>query len=232
MMPRMSGREVIKKLRNAEGFNVPTIALTANAIEGMKEEYLACGFDDYLAKPIEKTELERVIKTYLTKFTETSVQSSNAEKYESALDLNIEIPEIIKKPKKPIKYQNYSGKSVLIVDDSDIELKVTGKALENYNLKITKARSGSECIEKVIDKKFDIILMDDKMPNLSGIETLKNLEEIEGFKSNVILLTNATGKELEEKLNNKHIVGALKKPVDKEELNALLREAMLKKGDN
>ena len=232
MMPRMSGREVIKKLRNAEGFNIPTIALTANAIEGMKEEYLACGFDDYLAKPIEKTELERVIKTYLTKFTETSVQSSNAEKYESALDLNIEIPEIIKKPKKPIKYQNYSGKSVLIVDDSDIELKVTGKALENYNLKITKARSGSECIEKVIDKKFDIILMDDKMPNLSGIETLKNLEEIEGFKSNVILLTNATGKELEEKLNNKHIVGALKKPVDKEELNALLREAMLKKGDN
>ena len=232
MMPRMSGREVIKKLRNAEGFNVPTIALTANAIEGMKEEYLACGFDDYLAKPIEKTELERVIKTYLTKFTETSVQSSNAEKYESALDINIEIPEIIKKPKKPIKYQNYSGKSVLIVDDSDIELKVTGKALENYNLKITKARSGSECIEKVIDKKFDIILMDDKMPNLSGIETLKNLEEIEGFKSNVILLTNATGKELEEKLNNKHIVGALKKPVDKEELNALLREAMLKKGDN
>ena len=232
MMPRMSGREVIKKLRNAEGFNVPTIALTANAIEGMKEEYLACGFDDYLAKPIEKTELERVIKTYLTKYTETSVQSSNAEKYESALDLNIEIPEIIKKPKKPIKYQNYSGKSVLIVDDSDIELKVTGKALENYNLKITKARSGSECIEKVIDKKFDIILMDDKMPNLSGIETLKNLVEIEGFKSNVILLTNATGKELEEKLNNKHIVGALKKPVDKEELNALLREAMLKKGDN
>ena len=231
MMPRMSGREVIKKLRNAEGFNVPTIALTANAIEGMKEEYLACGFDDYLAKPIEKTELERVIKTYLTKFTETSVKSSNSEKYESALDINIEVPEVIKKPKKPIKYQNYSGKSVLIVDDSDIELKVTGKALENYNLKITKARSGSECIEKVIDKKYDIILMDDKMPNLNGIETIKNLEEIEGFKSKVILLTNATGKELEEKLNNKHIVGSLKKPVDKEELNIVLREAMLNKGD-
>ena len=31
----------------------------------MKEEYLALGFDDYLAKPIEKIELERVLKEYL-----------------------------------------------------------------------------------------------------------------------------------------------------------------------
>lgn len=232
MMPRMSGREVIKKLRNAEDFDIPTIALTANAIEGMKEEYLQCGFDDYLAKPIEKSELERVIKTYLTKFTETSVQSSNSEKYESAFPIEIEIPEQIKKVKKPIKYQNYSGKSVLIVDDSDIELKVTGKALESYNLKITKARSGSECIEKAIEKHYDIILMDDKMPNLNGIQTIENLEQIEGFKSKIILLSNATGDELEEKLQNKRIVGALKKPVDKEELNIMLREAMLKKGDN
>ena len=231
MMPRMSGRDVIKKLRNAEEFNIPTIALTANAIEGMKEEYLECGFDDYLAKPIEKTELERVIKTYLTNFTETSVQSSNTESFETALPIEIEVPKEIKKPKKPIKYQNYSGKSILIVDDSEIELKVTGRALESYNFKITKVRSGSECIEKLIDKKFDIIFMDDKMPNLSGVQTVENIELIEGFNSKVILLTNATGKELEEKLSNKHIVGSLKKPIDKEDLNILLREVMLNKGD-
>ena len=65
MMPRMSGRDVIKKLRKAEDFNVPTIALTANAIEGMKDEYLECGFDDYISKPIERKEIERVIKTFL-----------------------------------------------------------------------------------------------------------------------------------------------------------------------
>ena len=101
MMPRMSGRDVIKKLRKAEDFNVPTIALTANAIEGMKEEYLECGFDDYLAKPIEKTELERVIKKYLTKFVKDSVKSDNSESINSVLPIDIEIPE--DKPKKENK---------------------------------------------------------------------------------------------------------------------------------
>ena len=232
MMPRMSGRDVIKKLRKAEDFNVPTIALTANAIEGMKEEYLECGFDDYLAKPIEKTELERVIRTYLSKFTKESVKSNNAESIKSALPIDIEIPEDKpKEEKKPIKYQNYSGKNILIVDDSDIELKVTSKALENYNFKITKVRSGSECIVKVIDKKYDIIFMDDKMPKLSGVQTVENIEQIDGFNSKVVLLTNATGTELESKLKNKNIVGALKKPINKEELNKLLKEILQNKGD-
>ena len=41
------------------------VILTANAIEGMKGNYLDKGFDDYLAKPIEKTELRRVLGKYL-----------------------------------------------------------------------------------------------------------------------------------------------------------------------
>lgn len=65
MMPKMNGKETLKKLKEDENFKIPTIALTANAISGVKEEYLALGFDDYLAKPIEKIELERVLKKYL-----------------------------------------------------------------------------------------------------------------------------------------------------------------------
>lgn len=232
MMPRMSGRDVIKKLRNAEDFNVPTIALTANAIEGMKEEYIACGFDDYLAKPIEKQELERVIKTYLSDFIKESVKSDNSESIKSALPIDIEIPEDKpKNEKKEIQYKDYSDKEILIVDDSDIELKVTGKALENYNFKIDKVRSGSECIVKVIDKKYDLILMDDKMPNLSGVETVENIEQIDGFNTPIILLTNAKGQELADKIKNKNIKGNLKKPINKEELNDLLNKILQNKGD-
>ena len=232
MMPRMSGRDVIKKLRNAEDFNVPTIALTANAIEGMKEEYIACGFDDYLAKPIEKQELERVIKIYLSDFIKESVKSDNSESIKSALPIDIEIPEDKpKNEKKEIQYKDYSDKEILIVDDSDIELKVTGKALENYNFKIDKVRSGSECIVKVIDKKYDLILMDDKMPNLSGVETVENIEQIDGFNTPIILLTNAKGQELADKIKNKNIKGNLKKPINKEELNDLLNKILQNKGD-
>ncbi len=67
MMPKMSGVETLQKLKVIDGFNIPVVALTANAISGMKEKYLADGFDDYLSKPIEKPELNRVIEKFLNK---------------------------------------------------------------------------------------------------------------------------------------------------------------------
>lgn len=71
MMPKMSGVETLKKLKEIPGFNTPTIALTANAITGMREKYLADGFDDYLAKPIDKNQLVQVINQILGRsFTE------------------------------------------------------------------------------------------------------------------------------------------------------------------
>ena len=65
MMPKKSGKETFKELKADPSFNIPVVILTANAISGMKEQYLAEGFNDYLAKPIEKPELDRVIKKYL-----------------------------------------------------------------------------------------------------------------------------------------------------------------------
>jgi len=65
MMPKMSGVETFKKLKEMDNFDIPVIALTANAIAGMKENYLKEGFNDYISKPIDKKELERVLKTYL-----------------------------------------------------------------------------------------------------------------------------------------------------------------------
>lgn len=66
MMPKMTGGETFIKLKEIEGFNTPVVILTANAITGMREKYLSDGFDDYLAKPIEQLELNRVIKKYLS----------------------------------------------------------------------------------------------------------------------------------------------------------------------
>lgn len=65
MMPKMSGVETLHQLKAIPGYNIPTVALTANAISGMKEKYLSEGFNDYLAKPIEKPELYRVLVKFL-----------------------------------------------------------------------------------------------------------------------------------------------------------------------
>ena len=65
MMPKMSGVETLKKLKQLPNFSTPVVALTANAITGMREKYISDGFNDYLAKPIEKDEMIRVFASIL-----------------------------------------------------------------------------------------------------------------------------------------------------------------------
>lgn len=67
MMPEMDGIEVLREIRakNLVQENTAVIALTANAISGVREMYLSEGFDDYLSKPIEPPELERILRKYL-----------------------------------------------------------------------------------------------------------------------------------------------------------------------
>ena len=64
MMPNMSGTETMEELKE-RNVKTPIVALTANALDGARREFLARGFDDYLAKPIIKKELERVINKFL-----------------------------------------------------------------------------------------------------------------------------------------------------------------------
>lgn len=68
MMPVMDGIETLdalKKMPDNQCKDAVVIALTANAMAGVREMYLDKGFDDYLAKPIEGTALEQLIMRYL-----------------------------------------------------------------------------------------------------------------------------------------------------------------------
>ncbi len=68
MMPEMDGMETMKKMKEMEDNlcqDTPVIMLTANAIVGAREQYMAAGFDDFLAKPIDQTKLERLMMHWM-----------------------------------------------------------------------------------------------------------------------------------------------------------------------
>jgi len=65
MMPKMNGIETLRRLKEHEGFDIPVVALTADAIEGQDEKYLNAGFDDYLSKPIDRYQLNKVLNKHL-----------------------------------------------------------------------------------------------------------------------------------------------------------------------
>jgi len=70
-MPDLSGEEVAALIRSGShpgvDPSVPIVALTAHALSGDRERFLAAGMDDYLAKPIDIEELQRVLKRYSKK---------------------------------------------------------------------------------------------------------------------------------------------------------------------
>ena len=68
MMPDMDGVETLHKLRQKPGLyyqSLPVIAFTANAIGGAREMFMAEGFNDFIAKPIELSVLERILRRYI-----------------------------------------------------------------------------------------------------------------------------------------------------------------------
>ena len=64
-MPNMSGADTLHMLKKDPEFNQKVVVLTANTIDGFREKYIEAGFEDYLAKPIMKKELERILRKYL-----------------------------------------------------------------------------------------------------------------------------------------------------------------------
>jgi CheY-like chemotaxis protein len=89
MMPEMDGVETLHRIRQKTGNyfqKVPIIALTANAIGGTREMFLAEGFQDFIAKPIEISVMERVLLRnlpsnkiiYIDEETQESIYASEA----------------------------------------------------------------------------------------------------------------------------------------------------------
>ena len=70
-MPVMNGYDATIIIREDLKLAIPIIALTANALEGDREKFLNIGMNDYLAKPLEITNIDRILKKY------RSYQSTN-----------------------------------------------------------------------------------------------------------------------------------------------------------
>ncbi|MCR5596225.1 MAG: response regulator [Lachnospiraceae bacterium] len=69
MMPEMDGIETLDNIRREKLASEDTIivALTANAIEGSRDKYLRAGFNDYISKPVELTDMVAKLEDYLDK---------------------------------------------------------------------------------------------------------------------------------------------------------------------
>lgn len=70
-----------------------------------------------------------------------------------------------------------SGLKVLVVDDEEYNLRLMTTILQKHGCKVTEARNGEESLELVENQPFDIVLMDIRMPGISGTTAAKKIKE-------------------------------------------------------
>ena len=107
---------------------------------------------------------------------------------------------------------------ILCVDDNEAGLKIIDKLLKLTNIFVDKAETGKECLDKLKMNKYDLILLDEELSQISGMELMSKIREIRNFKTPVVLLTKDNNYEYNEEYLKVGFSDYLLKPLKKEKI--------------
>lgn len=135
-----------------------------------------------------------------------------------------------------IKYHNYSGKKLLLVDNNNLKLKEMKTLLKPYNIDVTVAQNLEEMGSKLSeDEIFDMIIIDDIIPNFEidsfAKEIIKDQNGILNYikkqaKYNIatIIMVTPNNKKIEEQYIKYGFNDYIIKPVNKENIDKILNK--------
>lgn len=117
---------------------------------------------------------------------------------------------------------------VLLVDDEERFARTLSKRLAERGLSVLNASRGMEALELMEDHVFDVVVLDVKMPGMTGVETLQEIKKIRPLTEVILLTGHASVDSAIEGMR----LGAfeyLMKPCEIEELMAKIEDAYAKR---
>ena len=114
---------------------------------------------------------------------------------------------------------------ILVTDDTPMNLTVIKGLLKPTLIQIDTATSGFETLDMICEKKYDVIFLDHRMPEMDGVETLQKMREKEGSKNGdtpVISLTANAVSGARETYLSAGFVDYISKPIDSSKLEKML----------
>lgn len=148
---------------------------------------------------------------YLFNFQESISGKYNPEKYKNSM----EIEEV-----------RYPYAKVLCVDDTMVNLTVLSNLLKEYDINATLAGSGKEALNLLELNEFDLLIIDQKMPEMDGIELISKIKELSNPNSTTpsICATADFGASIKEELERAGFNDYLAKPINIIYLDRMLKE--------
>lgn len=114
-------------------------------------------------------------------------------------------------------------KRMLLVEDSAVNLQMTKEILENMGIETDTAQSGEEAIRRVENNKYELILMDIRMPGMDGYETTRRIRKLERGSVPIVALTADAVEGVEQKAKEAGMDSYLTKPLEPESLLEVIR---------
>lgn len=147
---------------------------------------------------VEGTGLGLAISQKLAKLMDSTLEVRSQLGFGSVFWLDLDLPEVPESTSvAKAKERNIIGfkgekRKVLVVDDKWENRSVLVNMLEPLGFEIIEATDGLDCLNKALESKPDVILMDLVMPVLDGFEATRQLRQLTGLKKIVIIATSAS----------------------------------------
>jgi DNA-binding response OmpR family regulator len=116
------------------------------------------------------------------------------------------------------------SKSILVVDDDQSILKSTKSILQKEGYVVETAETGKEALDKMLEKHYDLVLLDVKLPDMEGTDILLQMKN--PGDTIKIIITGFSSDELGKKAADYGADDFLAKPIKPEELLATIRERL------
>ena len=117
--------------------------------------------------------------------------------------------------------ENWKHLKILVVEDNKIQSFVISKLLADTGIKITNASNGKEAVDLIANEKFDIILMNIKMPVMDGFEATK---EIRKFNRDVPIIAETNWGGIREKCLEEGFNDYIRKPFSGEAIIEIIKK--------
>ena len=117
------------------------------------------------------------------------------------------------------------GKTVMIVDDSASMRQVVGFALKDAGFDVISAVDGKDALGKLTGTKVEMIITDLNMPNLNGIELIRQVRQTAGYKfTPIVMLTTESQESRKTEGKQAGASGWIVKPFTPEQLISVVRK--------
>ena len=206
-LPDMNGIQVAKEIRHALGNEVPILLISAYDWSEFETEARDAGIRGFIPKPIFKSTLFYALRQYM------DIETEHDQSMNQTIDL--------------------SGRRILLAEDNELNWEVARESLSDLGVELDWAEDGQICLDmfqKSSEGYYDAILMDIRMPHMTGYEATKAIRELNhpDALSIPIIATSADAfsDDIQRCLKsgmNAHIA----KPIDVLELTRLLRRYLV-----